>query len=285
MENNMNSKIEDASAQKETSSVNFFMRIAAFFDRINYSLFRNYMRPFENIYVSKLKNLELAIKVLLIVTVLLIVMIFMLVDAVITASEEKTVSITVPSSVSSGAYIVDKNSASESYFRIIAQGFVAIGSNYNYMDAEEKINSLLPSLLPYTYSATFADIKKNVQFIIDEKVNQKFVIQSSEVKIKGSRAKVVFKGLLTRTVGSIITIDGKPYEIPIVIKIIDYAPYIESFEFGYVGVGKKEDEKEIALERQKEVERVELEKEKRKEDRQRAYREKLNNKQNKKDEF
>jgi hypothetical protein len=285
MKQELNNEIEDD--RKDVTSnrrEGFFLKMATFFDRLNYSLFRNYMRPFNNIYVSKLKNLELAIKILLIVAIFLMIMIMMLVNAVIEASSQKTVSITVPSEVTSGAYVVNKDSASESYFRIMARGFVTTASNYNYMDAEEKINSLLPSLLPFTYSSKFADIKKHVQFIVDEKVNQKFVIQDSEVKIKGSRAKVVFRGLLTRTVGSITTIDNKQYEIPIIIKIINYTPYIESFEFEYIGVNRQGDEKEIALERQKEIERAEKEKQKRKENRQREYREKLNKKQNK-DEF
>ncbi|MDD3465959.1 MAG: TraE/TraK family type IV conjugative transfer system protein [Campylobacterales bacterium] len=278
-EQNKQEEIKPQTDKKDTP-----LKVASFFDRITYSLFRNYMRPFNNVYVSKLKNLELAVKVLLIVLVFFMFFIAFLISSIIEVSSEKVVKISVPASVNSGAYVVQKDSASPSYFKIVAEGFVSKVSNYNYMDAEEKINSLLPSILPYTYSATFADIKKTVQFIVNEKVNQKFIIQSSEVKVKGSRAQVIFKGLLSRTVGSITTVDNKPYEIPIIIQIIDYTPYIESFDFNYIGVTKNTDEKEIALERQKEIEREKLEAEQRKLDRQKAYKQRMEERK-KKDEF
>lgn len=231
----------------------FFMMMAAFFDRLNYSMFRNVLLASGSKYVSRVNSIELAIKVLLVVLFFMMFIIFYLVNSVIDASESKELTIVVPDQITSGTYSVEKNTASVEYFELIAQGFVSSAANYNYTNAQKKINKLLPSILPYTYSATFNTIKKNVQFIVDEKVNQKFIIQKVETLKKGSRARIVFSGLLTRTVGSIITIKNKPYEIPITLKIVDYTPYIESFDFDYVGIKKVSKDKDIAIKREEEL--------------------------------
>jgi len=256
--------------QKENKN-SFFIAIAAFFDRLNYSMFRNYVSIFNNKYVSRVKNLELAIKVLLVVLVFFMFLTVFLVNAVSSAAMNKNITVMVPSNITSGGYSVTKYAASGPYFELVAKGFVTTVANYNYMNAEKKINAILPSILPYTYSATFDEIKKNIQFIVNEKVNQKFIIQKTETFLKGSRAKVVFTGLLTRTVGSIKVIDNKPYKIPIIIKIDDYTPYIESFDFDYIGISKAKKDKDIALKRDEEI-AMEKEKEKlRKKNRQSNY--------------
>jgi hypothetical protein len=193
-------KKEENLLEKQEASNSWYMKLAAFIDRINYSMFRNVLSATGSIYVSRMNSLELALKISLAIILFLGFMVVYLINSVVTASDSRVITVSVPTEVSSGLYTVRKNSATVEYFELIARGFVSTVSNYNYMDAEKKINSILPSILPYTYTATFNDIKRNVQFIVNNKVNQKYVIQKVETIVKGSRAKIIFTGLLTRKV-------------------------------------------------------------------------------------
>jgi len=231
----------------------WYMHLAEFIDKLMYSLFRSYRNKFDNAYISREKSQELATKVLLGINIVIMIVLIVLVSTIVSISKEKTIQVQVTESATPGFYTVGREKASKPYFDMIASGFVTKAANYTHLNIEEHVNSLLPSILPSTYTKVFTQVKENIQFVINNKVTQTYKIQSSEIIVKGSRAQVTFKGILNRRVGGIPTVKDKQFEIPVIIKIINYTPFIESFEFKYVGINKKDKSKDVALERQSEI--------------------------------
>lgn len=205
-----------------------------------------YTSFFNGIYVNKIKNLELATKVLLLVCAGQFAVNLLMINYVIQASIYKEVVITVnkESLNENTKYKYEKNTANKSAFENAAYGVLYQITSFDYSSIENRSNWVLSMVHPDNYDVIYKDLKKDAKFAVENRVNQKFNIRDWKYKqLNSATAKITAEGYLTRTVGGIETISNQPYEASVTINIENYTPFIVSVDLNYDGKIRKDREK------------------------------------------
>lgn len=209
-------------------------------------LTNKYIESFKGFYVNKLKNIELAIKVLIIVIIVQGLINILMVNYVIQASIYKDININVNKEtlVENTTYKFEKTTASKNAFENAAYSVLYHITSFDYSNIENKTNWLLSMVHPNNYEEIYNDLKEDARFAVANRVNQTFSIKDWKYKpINSSTAKITAEGFLTRTVGGVDTIKHMPYEASVTINISNYSPFIIAVELNYDGKKRTEREK------------------------------------------
>lgn len=199
-------------------------------------LLEKYSSYFNSKYVSKIKNLELALKVLLIIVFGLFFMLIITVGYSLKAANEKTIEITMSKdTLENGAkYKVERDTASRNYFESIGYAVVHEITSYDYSTIQNKANYVLGLVHPNKYEEVFAELQRETQFSIENRVNQEFKIKDWTYKqIDESNAVIKATGLLTRKVGGIEVVSNKKYMTSVDIKISNGLPFVTGIKLNY----------------------------------------------------
>ncbi|MFY4797067.1 hypothetical protein ACOTVS_11120 [Aliarcobacter butzleri] len=212
-----------------------------FFD----GLFERYFSYFKGVFVNKLKNLELAIKILLGLFLFQSLIILILINYTIKASIYKDVNFCVnKNTLQEGSeYQVKKDSASRSLFENIGYGIIHELTSFTYMTIQNKTNFALSMVHPDNYDEIYVQLNKDTKFAIENRVEQKFEIKDWKYKqINSSTAKITAIGILNRKVGGISIVDNEKYEASVTINIVNYAPFIVGLDLNYDDKKRKDRE-------------------------------------------
>lgn len=207
---------------------------------------KKYIESFKGFYVNKLNNIELAIKVLIVVIIVQAFGIILMINYVIQASIYKDININVNKEtlVENTTYKFEKTTANKSAFENSAYSVLYHITSFDYSNIENKTNWLLSMVHPNNYEEIYSDLKEDARFAVANRVNQKFDIKDWKYKpINSSTAKITAEGFLTRTVGGVETIKHMPYEASVTINISNYSPFIIAVELNYDGKKRTEREK------------------------------------------
>ncbi|MGB0989260.1 MAG: TraE/TraK family type IV conjugative transfer system protein [Halarcobacter sp.] len=211
---------------------------------------------FFNKYTDELTNMQLGLKISLLGNIFFAFLIYMLINSLINVADKKEINIEIVQGAKAGKYVVSNSWASESFHRMFAKSIILDASNYNFANIDEKTNFILSNTTPSTYDKTYADAKKNAEFIKSNRVVQEFDVR--EWKFTGSKnvtdgkyktATITAIGFVTRIVSGITTHEKVPFEFSLDTKIIGGLPYLESYQQKFNGLVKK-----TAEERRKENE-------------------------------
>lgn len=218
------------------------------------NLLEKYKSYFDSKYVNKIKNLELALKVSLMLICGLFIMVAMMVSYSLKASNEKIIEITVnKDTLKEGTkYRIERDTASKSYFETIAYGVLHELTTYDYITIENKANYALELVHPSKYEEVYETLKKESNFAVENRVNQEFNIKDWKyTELNKSTVEVKAIGYLTRKVGGVVVVDHKRYISKVILKISNGLPFIYGLELNYAD---KEKETLQRNERQKEIE-------------------------------
>ena len=205
-----------------------------------------YITYFKGIYVNRIKNLELALKVLIIVFGAQLIINILMINYVIQASIYKEVKIVVNKEnlMENNEYIYERTTASRNSFENAGYGVLYQLTSFDYTNVENRVNWALSMVHPDNYEDIYKELKKDAKFAVENRVNQKFNIRDWKYKqMNSSTARITAEGFLTRTVGGIETIKGEPYKASVVINISNYSPFIIALDLKYDGKEKKAREK------------------------------------------
>jgi hypothetical protein len=227
--------------EKESKLFKFVDAITQKFNLKN--VFEVYYGYFDGKYINKLKNLELAIKVLLIVVAIQTFGIFFLAVTAIDAYKERIINLSVVKSslIAGERYVIGKDTASKSGFEMLA--FAALDKMNNYTYRNYKFNSewCLKFVHPKNYDELYAEISKDVSFAVENRVEQTFEMKDFTYKqLDKSTARITAAGYLTRKVGGIITIKNKSYKSSVTVHIANYQPFLTGLELVYTDTKRKE---------------------------------------------
>lgn len=212
-----------------------------------------YFTYFNSKYVNKLKNLELALKVALILIFGLFGLVIFMVNYSIKASNEKTIEITLTKdTLSDGSkYRVERDSASKNYYETIAYGVLHELTTYDYTTIQNKVNYALELVHPSKYTEVYEILSKESEFVVANRVNQEFSIKEWIFKqIDESTVEIKAVGYLTRKVGGLVVVDHKKYTSSIVLKQSGGLPFVMGLDLNYADRQKEANERE---ERQKTI--------------------------------
>jgi hypothetical protein len=204
-------------------------------------VFEKYFSFFSNKYINKVKNLELAIKTLLVVVAILVIgLIFILLSA-LNAAADKNINVEVNQHmVADEKYRVTKHEATPSFFLSVAKGLIYEGSSYSAKTIQEKLNFLLSQTHPDAHDYLYIKFKDEVQYVQDNSVTQNFKIKEwvlPKNAAMSSKMTITAVGYLTRTVGGTTVIDNVKYEYFATVGIRNRLPYL--VDFGMIDVKKK----------------------------------------------
>lgn len=220
------------------------------------SLLEKYKSYFESKYVDKLKNLELALKVTLIIIFGLFMLIALMVNYSLKASNEKVIELTVnKDTLAEGTkYWIQRDTASKSYFESIAYGVLHELTSYDYSTVENKCNYALELVYPDKYEEVYEILNKESTFAIENRVYQEFAIKDWTYKqLDKSAVEVKAVGYLTRKVGGVVVVDHKRYVSRVTLKMNNGLPFIYGLELNYAD---KEKDKQERQERIKEIDNL-----------------------------
>lgn len=204
-----------------------------------------YKGYFKGVYVNKLKNIELAIKVLIVICTLQFMTILLMINYVVQASIYKEVNVQVNKEnlIEGNKYVFEKTTASRNAFENSAYGVLHELTSFDYTNIEKKSNWILSMVHPDNYDEIYRELTNDSKFSIENRVNQKFDIKDWKyIQVNKSTAKITAKGNLIRTVGGVETIKNEKYEASVVIEIKNYLPFIVALELNYNGKEKKDRE-------------------------------------------
>jgi hypothetical protein len=205
-----------------------------------------YIGSFNGFYVNKLKNIELAIKVLLVIVIAQLLINILMVNYVVQASIYKEVNISVSKETlnENTNYKYEKNTASRTAFENTAYSVLYQITSFDYTTIENRTNWLLSMVHPDHYETIYNELKEDARFAVANRVNQKFEIKDWKYKqLNSSTAKITAEGFLSRTVGGVDTIRHVPYEASVVVHISNYSPFVMAVELNYDGKKRFEREK------------------------------------------
>lgn len=205
-----------------------------------------YIGSFNGFYVNKLKNIELAIKVLLVIVIAQLLINILMVNYVVQASIYKEVNISVSKETlnENTNYKYEKNTASRTAFENTAYSVLYQITSFDYTTIENRTNWLLSMVHPDHYETIYNELKEDARFAVANRVNQKFEIKDWKYKqLNSSTARITAEGFLSRTVGGVDTIRHTPYEASVVVNISNYTPFVMAVELNYDGKKRLEREK------------------------------------------
>lgn len=205
-----------------------------------------YISSFNGFYVNKLKNIELAIKVLLVIVIAQLLINILMVNYVVQASIYKEVNISVSKETlnENTNYKYEKNTASRTAFENTAYSVLYQITSFDYTTIENRTNWLLSMVHPDHYETIYNELKEDARFAVANRVNQKFEIKDWKYKqLNSSTARITAEGFLSRTVGGVDTIRHAPYEASVVVNISNYSPFVVAVELNYDGKKRLEREK------------------------------------------
>jgi len=193
-------------------------------------IFIKYYSYFDGKFISKLKNLELATKIMIIILAINSIIIGFLTIAVITLSLNKVVQFEITNNTQAGVYWITPNDASEDYFKMIAQSHIGRNTNFSFLNIEDKVNDLLKYVDKSTYINSKALLQEDLNFIVANNISQTFTPDNWEVKKKGrGRAIVIVTGNVNKTVGNIQTLKNVEYQYEIELIVDNYIAYVKYF--------------------------------------------------------
>lgn len=219
-------------------------------NKIFKELFEKYWSYFSSVYVDRLKNFELALKVTFLIIIVQFVIICLMITYTMKASNEKTIEVTLTKDtlVDGSKYVLERESASKNYFETIAYGVLHELTTYDYLTIQNKVNYALGLVHPKKYLEVYDILKKESNFAIENRVNQEFKIKDWTYKqINSSTAEIKAMGYLTRKVGGILVIDDKKYNSSVIIKIKNGLPFVYGLDLNYSDKIKDAKEREERL--------------------------------------
>ncbi len=204
--------------------------------------FEKYYSFFDNVYVNKVKNLQLAIKVLLLFVVILVAGFILLTIASLNAAADKNVHVEVNQHmVTDENYTVTKNKATPAFHLSVAKGLLYEGSSYTHKTIQDKLNYLLTQVHPDAHDKLYAKFKQEAEHAINNSVSQEFKIKEwkypTNVDMVGQMTTTAV-GYLTRKVGGTTIIDNKQYEYYVTTGIRNRIPYL--VDYGMLDLSKKQ---------------------------------------------
>lgn len=212
-------------------------------------LLDKYTSYFNGKYVDKIKNLELALKVLFILITALMLLLIVTVNYTIKAANEKTIEVTLNKDTltTGGEYKIERNTASRNYFESIGYGILHEITSYDYSNVQNKSNYVLELVHPNKYEEVYESLKADAEFAVKNRVNQDFKIKDwSYRQIDSSTAQIKAYGILTRKVGGVEVIVNKKYINSVTLKISNGIPFITELQLNYADKqdAAREDRKE-----------------------------------------
>ena len=138
-----------------------------------------YISSFNGFYVNKLKNIELAIKVLLVIVIAQLLINILMINYVVQASIYKEVNISVSKETlnENTNYKYEKNTASRTAFENTAYSVLYQITSFDYTTIENRTNWLLSMVHPDHYETIYNELKEDARFAVANRVNQKFEIK------------------------------------------------------------------------------------------------------------
>lgn len=200
------------------------------------SLTNKYKSYFKGNFVNQIKNLELALKILLGLFIFQTLVVLLMLNYVVKASIDKEIHLSVnKNTLEEGSeYIIEKNKASRSFFENAAYGVIHELTSYNHQTVQNKVNFALSMVHPDYYTKIYEEIAEDAKFSIENRVKQSFEIKDWKYKqLNSSTAKITAVGSLTRSVGGISVVAGEEYEASIVINIKNHTPFIVALDLNY----------------------------------------------------
>jgi len=213
-------------------------------------MFDRYFSFFKGKYVNKIKNLELAIKVLLLFCISLMFSFLLAVYYVMTSSNDKIIHVEInKDTIKKGeTYKVSKDHANEPYIESVGRAILIEATNYSYQTMEDKSNFILNQVHPDDYEKVYSTLKKETEFVVQNRVKQVFKIKDWKVEDQTKNIKrVVANGLLTRTVGGVEIVNNKHYKADVSIKMEGGIPFVSNIQLLYTDKKRQEREKRKKL--------------------------------------
>ncbi|WP_418181412.1 TraE/TraK family type IV conjugative transfer system protein (plasmid) [Aliarcobacter lanthieri] len=217
-------------------------------------LTNKYKSFFNGKFVNQIKNLELALKILIGIVIFQCLINFLMLNYVVKASINKEIVFSVNKNTLEEGYIykVNKNTASRSYFETIGYGVMHELTSFNYQTVQNKSNWALSMVHPDNYVKIYEELSEDTKFAIENRVSQDFNIKDWKYKqLNSSSAKITALGTLTRTVGGIAVVTNEQYEASVIITISNYSPFIVALDLDYKDRKRKDRET-----RQKEIDNL-----------------------------
>lgn len=217
-----------------------------FFEKI----LEKYISYFDGKFVSKIKNLELAIKILFIFLFMMFLFLIATVSYSLKAANEKTIEITLTKdTIENGqVYKVERGTASKNYFESIAYAVVHEITSYDYSTVQRKANFVLSLVHPNKYEEVYEELKREADFAVENRVVQDFKIRDWTYRqIDASNAEIKASGILVRKVGGVEVINNKKYTTSVSIRISNGLPFVSGIALNRADkeTEKREERKDV----------------------------------------
>jgi len=153
-------------------------------------------------FFDKEKENKKIIWILTGIIVFLLLIILFAFKAYINVAQNKTIFITVPQTMDSGKYIIGNTQSSPSVYKMWVKVWMEEIGNFSYKDVDKRIANIYPFLDPITAMDSKAKLQKFINFIKQNYISQRFVLNRIQFKrLPEGYVEVVAIGKVYRKIG------------------------------------------------------------------------------------